>query len=208
MLPVTTISAVFRAGFSQIGWGWHKWDGWGEEQVCPTGGWKRSTEQQGGNQTWKLWKANKLTSCLPCEKSFAAYGEKWYFWATAHLREGWRVACSEGNTTVPVAASVQGKPDSCWSVLCPLVHNCLDYPFPSVCLRVTDRCTTWYLLAFCFGAKFCYRVFSVLKCNRGHHLLAKDRLFSAVLHTGGWAKCRVAFQELLSTSALQQHVLK
>lgn len=143
------------------------------EQLSSTRGWKGSANSRvgfrGGNS------AEQISVLSPCEKSphaaFTAYGENGYFWATARLRERWRVASSEGNTAAPVAASEQRKHVSQWPMLCPLVHNYLDYSFPNVCFRVTDRCTT-YLLAFCLGAKF-YCVFSVLKSNRGHHLLAK-----------------------------------
>lgn len=137
----------------------------------------------GGNQVWKLSRPDKLRSCPPCEKSphaaFTANGESGYFWATIQPREVWSVASSEGNTAVLVAASEQRKPVSRWPELCPLWHNYLNYSFPNVCFRVTDRCTTRYLLAFCLGAKFYYHVFSVLKCNREHHLLAKAFSLSA-----------------------------
>lgn len=175
---------------------------------------------------WKLSRANKLASCPQCNKcsnaACKANRENGYFWATAPRRDGWRAASSEGNSATPAAASEQRNPLSWWPMLCPLGHRYLDYSFPNVCLRVTDGCTTWYLLAFCLGTKYYYPVFSVLKCNRGHHLLAevssptaqdrkRARFFSAVLHTGGWANphpIRVAPQQLLSTSALQQHVFK
>lgn len=85
------------------------------------------------------------TLSLPFVKSpyaaFTAYGENGYFWVTTRPREGRRAASSKGNTAAPAAASEQRKPVSQWPVLCPLVHNYLDYSFPNVCFRVTDRCT-------------------------------------------------------------------
>lgn len=185
-----------------------------------------SAEQQGGNQVWKLSRANKLVSCPQWEKcSHAAYRakrENGYFWATALCREGWRAASSEGNLAEPAAASEQRKLLSSWALLCPLGHNYLHSSFPNVCFDVTDKCTTWYLLVFCLGARYYYPVFSMLKCNRDTTCLLKllyspsaqkrkKARFSFCSLTGGWAKphpSRVALQQLLSTSASQQHVLK
>lgn len=111
-----------------------------------------SAEQPGGNQVWKLSRANKLVSCPQWEKcSHAAYRakrENGYFWATALCREGWRAASSEGNLAEPAAASEQRKLLSSWALLCPLGHNYLHSSFPNVCFDVTDKCTTWYLLVF------------------------------------------------------------
>lgn len=114
-----------------------------------------------------MWKV------FPC--CLHANGEKGHFWAPAPCREGWRAANSEGNPAVPVAASEQRKPLSWWPLLCPLGHNYLDYSFPNVCFRVTEKCTTWCtcVLPWCQVLLPCILSPCVLKCNRDTTCLLK-----------------------------------
>lgn len=124
---------------------------------------------EGGNPVWKLSRANKLAS-YPTGKVFPcclqSQQRKWAYLGHCPAQGGMegsqlrRKPCSAG------AASEQRKSLSWWALLCPLGHNYLDSSFPHVCFRVTERCTTWYLLVFSLGAKYYYPVFSVLKRNR------------------------------------------